>query len=725
MSFFNRLALDLPLTPDTQRLMARAGEMTTGSAIRRDTLLRAFWDVDVPGTELLRRRGVTREALAGALDSPGEDQDQDGWAMADVLLTAGIASRESQAAQLFDSIQIAEALLRNSWGGFKAYLDGHPVSKADWDRTVRQVRLDAGSGHPILLELTTPWKAAPALGRERELERLQEVLVRSRHRGALITGAPGCGKSALVSGLAHLLHGGEAPPALREVTVLELDRDRLEPRWRKQGKEAVRAVLQAAQETGTVLGVDDLELWAQRQEFTVDVMEIATELRVRILITSTLETANRVTQLFPSLGEELENIALDPLDTAACVPLAQALRHELEERYDLHCQEECLDAVPELAHRYLQSEASPANVVSLLDGAFAHAALQGRREVTLEDAQALIENRTGIPVRGLGAHERETLRHLEEALTRRVIGQQDAVNRVARAIRRSRAGLREPNQPIGSFLFTGPSGVGKTELARATADVLFGSEQDLLVFDMSEYKEEENVWGLIGPARGYKMADQGGTLTEPVRARPYSVVLFDEIEKANPAVLDILLQVLDEGRLTDGVGRRVDFRNTIVIMTSNLTAELTGVARGEIGFLNREVAEAVEHDPDIVDATLRRVLRPEFINRIDDVVEFRTLGVEELTRIAGLQLDRLAERLAGRRVTIEPTPDALRWLAEHARDARYGARPLRRLVQERIADPLVDLLLEDEDQAGRQVRIDVEEGELALTPSRDAPPVAP
>ncbi|HEX4215263.1 MAG TPA: ATP-dependent Clp protease ATP-binding subunit [Candidatus Dormibacteraeota bacterium] len=725
MSFFNRLGLDLPLTPDTQRLVARAGELATGACVRRDTLLRAFWDVEVPGTELLRCRGVTREALGGALDSPDEGQEQDGWAMADIMLSAGIASRESQAAQLCDSIQIAEALLRKPWGVLKAYLDGHPVSKADWERAVREVRLDAGSGHPILLELTTPWKAAPALGRERELERLQEVLVRSRHRGAVITGAPGCGKSALVSGLAHLLRSGGAPPALRDVTVLELDRDRLEPRWRKEGKDAVRAVLQAAQETGTVLGVDDLELWIQRQEFTVDLLEIAAELKVRLLVTSTLEAANRVTQLFPSLGEELEMIALDPLDAAACVPLAQALRGELEERYGLHCQEECLQAVPELAHRYLQSEASPANVVSLLDGAFAPAALQGRQEVILDDAQALIENRTGIPVRGLGAHERETLRNLEAALTKRVIGQADAVNRVARAIRRSRAGLREPNQPIGSFLFTGPSGVGKTELAKATAEVLFGSEQDLLVFDMSEYKEEENVWGLIGPARGYKMADQGGTLTEPVRAKPYCVVLLDEIEKANPAVLDILLQVLDEGRLTDGVGRRVDFRNTIVVMTSNLTAELTGLARGEIGFLNRQVTEAVEHDPEIVDATLRRVLRPEFINRIDDVVEFRTLGVEELTQIAGLQLQRLAERLAAREVTLEPTPDAMRWLAEHGRDPKYGARPLRRLIQERIADPLVDLLLEDEDQAGRSVRIELEDGELTLATSRDAPRVTP
>jgi ATP-dependent Clp protease ATP-binding subunit ClpB len=336
-------------------------------------------------------------------------------------------------------------------------------------------------------------------------------------------------------------------------------------------------------------------------------------------------------------------------------------------------------------------------------------------QVTEEDIAAVIAAWTGIPVGRLLQGETEKLLHLESELGRRLIGQKQAVMAVADAVRRSRAGISDPNRPTGSFLFLGPTGVGKTELAKALAEFLFDDEKAMVRIDMSEYGEKHTVSRLVGAPPGYIGYEQGGQLTEAVRRRPYSVILLDEVEKAHPEVFDVLLQVLDDGRLTDGQGRTVDFRNVILVLTSNLGSQ----------FLV-EPSLSWEEKKDAVLATVRQTFKPEFVNRLDDIVVFSALSAEELGEIVNLYIDRLSDRLHERRLDLGVTPDARAWLAERGYDPIYGARPLRRLMQHEIDDRLARALLEGEIRDGDSVVVGLAPGGEALTVSRvDAPADTP
>ncbi len=309
-----------------------------------------------------------------------------------------------------------------------------------------------------------------------------------------------------------------------------------------------------------------------------------------------------------------------------------------------------------------------------------------KEEVDEDDVGAVVARWTGIPVDRLLEGETEKLIHMEERLHERVVGQDEAVSAVANALRRARTGLQDPNRPIGSFVFLGPTGVGKTELARALAEFMFDDERAMVRLDMSEYQERHTVARLVGAPPGYVGYDEGGQLTEAVRRRPYSVVLLDEIEKASAEVFDVLLQILDDGRLTDGHGRTVDFRNTVIVMTSNVRS---------------------------VDA-LREFFRPEFLNRIDEIVEFHPLSREQLGSIVELQLARLRERLAERSLALELTDEAKEVLAEAGWDPTYGARPLKRAIQRMLENPLALRLLEGEFEEGDTIRVDAQDGELVF-----------
>ncbi len=328
-------------------------------------------------------------------------------------------------------------------------------------------------------------------------------------------------------------------------------------------------------------------------------------------------------------------------------------------------------------------------------------------QVTDEDIAGVVAAWTGIPVDKLTQGETERLLHLEAELARRLVGQKDAVRAVSEAVRRTRAGLSDPNRPTGSFLFLGPTGVGKTELAKALADYLFDDEKALVRIDMSEYGEKFSVSRLMGAPPGYVGYEQGGQLTEAVRRRPYSVILLDEVEKAHPEVFDVLLQVLDEGRLTDGQGRTVDFRNTILILTSNL---------GSSYLIEEDVPW--EQKVESVRAEVRRAFKPEFVNRLDDIVVFSSLTAEDLGQIVEITVDRLQERLADRRLELAVTPAARLWLADHGFDPVYGARPLRRLMQKEIDDRLARALLAGDIQDGDTVRVDLLEDKSALQVDR-------
>jgi ATP-dependent Clp protease ATP-binding subunit ClpB len=328
-------------------------------------------------------------------------------------------------------------------------------------------------------------------------------------------------------------------------------------------------------------------------------------------------------------------------------------------------------------------------------------------EVTEEDVAAVVSKWTGIPVSRLMEGEMQKLVHLEEALHRRVVGQDEAVNAVANAIRRSRAGLSDPDRPIGSFLFLGPTGVGKTELARALAEYLFDDERAVIRLDMSEYQERHTVSRLVGAPPGYVGFEEGGQLTEAVRRRPYSVVLLDELEKAHGDVFNVLLQVLDDGRLTDGQGRTVDFRNTIVIMTSNLG-----------GAIFRDPTIAVDKRREAILEDVRAFFRPEFVNRVDEIVVFDPLERDELREIVDIQVRFLTDRLAGRSLSIELSEAAREHLATAGYDPAFGARPLKRLIQREIQDPLAMRMLAGEIAEGDRVVVDAADGSLVIRAER-------
>ncbi len=324
--------------------------------------------------------------------------------------------------------------------------------------------------------------------------------------------------------------------------------------------------------------------------------------------------------------------------------------------------------------------------------------------VTDEDIAAVIAQWTGIPMGRLLQGETEKLLHLETELGRRIIGQRAAVSTVSEAVRRTRAGISDPDRPTGSFLFLGPTGVGKTELAKALAEFLFDDEKALVRIDMSEYGEKHSVARLIGAPPGYVGYEAGGQLTETVRRRPYSVVLLDEVEKAHPEVFDVLLQVLDDGRLTDGQGRTVDFRNTIMVLTSNLGSQFMT----DLTLTDEQRDEAVRE-------LVQQAFRPEFVNRLDDIVVFQALTTDDLGQIVSLYVDRLARRLSDRRLELAVTPAARSWLADRGYDPVYGARPLRRLMQRQIDDRLARAILSGDVRDGDTVRVDVAAGGDELT----------
>src|SRR5437868_749337 len=336
-----------------------------------------------------------------------------------------------------------------------------------------------------------------------------------------------------------------------------------------------------------------------------------------------------------------------------------------------------------------------------------------KEEVDEEDIAKIVSRWTGIPVQKMLEGEVQKLIQMEERLHARVVGQDEAVTAVANAVRRGRAGLSDPNRPIGSFIFLGPTGVGKTELARALAEFLFDDEQAMIRIDMSEYMEKHTVARLVGAPPGYVGYEEGGQLTEAVRRRPYSVILFDEIEKAHPDVFNILLQILEDGRLTDGQGRTVDFRNTVIIMTSNLGSHIL-----------QDQAMPEDEKRRLVMETVRQSFRPEFLNRVDEIIIFKPLSREQITEIVEIQLERLRKRLAERRIKLELTPKAMELIANEGYDPTYGARPLKRVIQRRVQDSLAMAILDGKFHDGDTVLVDTEDGNLVLRKTGRPQPAA-
>ena len=573
-----------------------------------------------------------------------------------------------------------------------------------------------------LLERVRSGPPQPVVGRDVELKRVLTILERRDKHHPLLVGEPGVGKTAIVRALSQRLHAGEVPARLVGARLLELDvgalisgarlrgeiEDRVQKLIRSLSDDSVEAILVAR-------NVDQLFTSSASGYGVGELLRPALELgQFRLLATTTPEGVRRmdekdsdVLRLFSSIS-----VAEPSLDLA--IRIVQSAAAGYAEHHGVQVEQAACTAAVRLAKRYVQERFLPDSALDLLDEAAAQKRVDAGGAapppLSEHDVAETVAMWTGVPVARMLEGEAEKLLKMEERLGARVIGQDAAVAAVARAVRRGRVGLRDPKRPIGSFLFLGPSGVGKTELAKALAQFLFDDQQALTRLDMSEFMERHMAQRLLGAPPGYADSERGGFLTEAVRHRPYSVLLFDEVEKAHQDVFNLLLQVLDDGRLTDGRGRLADFSNTVVIMTSNIGSERILQTDPKV-FTTPDGLEAVR---DVLLEQLRTFFRPEFLNRVDEVVVFGPLDRDELRRIVDIQLADLRQMLAERKVELELDEAAKQRLVELGYEPGLGARPLKRAVLRHIQDPLAEALLAGRHTPGSTVYVSVSNGEFVF-----------
>ncbi|WP_033026997.1 ATP-dependent Clp protease ATP-binding subunit [Streptomyces rimosus] len=608
----------------------------------------------------------------------------------------------------------------------------------------------------------------PVVGRAQEIEQTVEILSRRSKNNPVLLGDPGVGKTAIVEGLAQRVVSGDVPKTLRDRRVVALDLPGLVAgsKYRGEFEERLKKVIDEVTEAqeSIILFIDEIHTVVGAGGGGEGAMDAGNILKpalargdLSLVGATTLEEYRKNIEKDAALERRFQPVIVPEPTVDETVEILQGLRDAYEAHHGVRFTDAALESAVILSDRYITDRFLPDKAIDLLDQAGARVALRGGgdspeadevqdeltrlnrekdeavhnedydraaglkrqidetqerlsgldgerapvAEVTEEDIAEVVSRRTGIPVAQLTATERERLIRLEETLHARVVGQDEAVTAVAQAVRRGRAGMGDPDRPTGSFLFLGPTGVGKTELAKAIAEILFGQEDRLIRFDMSEFQERHTVSRLVGSPPGYVGYDEAGQLTEAVRRKPYSVLLFDEVEKAHPDVFNLLLQVLDDGRLTDAQGRTVDFRHTVVIMTSNLASQL---------ILNHH--GAVDEIRDDLMAELRSHFRPEFLNRIDEVVVFHALTRENLVRIVDLLLERSRRRLHAQQVGLQVTERAKEWLAEQGYQPEFGARPLRRTIQTELDNRLSNMLLDGQVGPGDIVTCDVRDGQL-------------
>lgn len=568
----------------------------------------------------------------------------------------------------------------------------------------------------------------PVFCREAELDRMVEILCRRQKNNPCLVGEPGVGKTALAEGLAQRIAQGQVPRALQGRRLLALDLAGLVAgtKYRGDFEERFKNLLEELVRDGTaILFVDELHtvVGAGAAEGAIDASSILKPVLARGELQFIGATTNQEFRAYIQKDAALERrfgrVQLEEPSPDSAEAILEGLAPRYERYHGVKLPPDALHAAVELSVRYLPGRCLPDKAIDLVDEACAAARIQAEQEgdaapvLGVEQIARVVAQASGVPACRVGEQERERLARLEQRLNDQVVGQPQATAAVAGAIRRSRTGLGEPSRPMGAMLFLGPTGVGKTALAKALAVSWFGSEKALLRFDMSEYQEQHTVARLLGAPPGYVGHDEGGQLTEAVRRRPYSVVLFDEIEKAHPEIQTLLLQLLEEGQLTDAMGRKADFRNTIVLLTANLGARFLAGQSTPLGFaaseetaFDRQAAQAVEE--------AKRWLRPELVGRLDEMIVFRPLGEQSLCAIAERLLDQLEQRAAHSGLTLHHTDRVGPALAARARSA-YGARELRRQVDRAVEQALADRIAAgDAPDGGRWLADCTENGEITL-----------
>jgi ATP-dependent Clp protease ATP-binding subunit ClpC len=616
-----------------------------------------------------------------------------------------------------------------------------------------------------LTESALDGKLDPLVGRENEIDRVIQILCRRTKNNPVLIGEPGVGKTAIVEGLAQRIVAGEVPSFLLDKRILALDLSLIVAgtKYRGQFEERMKMIMRELIENPQyIIFIDELHtlVGAGSAEGSLDAANILKPAlsrgEIQCIGSTTPAEFRKSIEKDRSLERRFQAIKVPAPDEVEAICILEGIKDRYESFHNVRYADEAVEAAVYQSHRYLPDRFLPDKAIDVIDEAGARVKLRVQRErgytqlsryqresnerstypantrrsaryeetMDLEDPASLVVKAdiddviarwTGIPVSSLQEEESAKLLRIEEELHTRIISQESAISALARAIRRSRAGLKNPHRPVGSFLFLGPTGVGKTEVARSLADFLFGSERAMIRFDMSEFMEKHSVSKLIGSPPGYVGHEEGGQLTERVRRNPYSVLLLDEIEKAHPDIFNILLQVFEDGMLTDALGNVVDFKNVIVIMTSNIGARFI-YKRGYVGFQSSE-DEALARTEDRVLAAVRETFNPEFINRLDEIIVFDPLTDEDLLRIVGLLVNQLNRTLRHRRLEVRATLEAKQWVVEATcTDRSYGARPLRRALQKYVEDPLADAVIQGRIGQASLVEVYLDAGALSFRP---------
>lgn len=707
------------------------------------------------------------------------------------LLLAILSESDSYAVAFLEELgvsveRLAQAVSKGMQGGAEEGFGGFENESAPNGSQKRGSALDKFGRD--LTQAAKNGEIDPVIGREKEIQRVIQILSRRTKNNPVLIGEPGVGKTAVAEGLALEIAKGNVPEILKDKRVVSLDLTGMVAgaKYRGDFEERIKAAIDEVKKSkNTILFIDELHtiVGAGAAEGSADAANILKPSLARgdfqVIGATTLNEYRKYIEKDAALERRFQPVKVGEPTPEQAVQILKGLRDSYEAHHKVKITDEAINAAVTLSSRYIADRYLPDKAIDLIDeGAskvrlasltspdnvkeledeiadyekekasaineqdFERAArlrdeqkeLQTKLddakkkwqeqqkgnsgEVTAEDIAKIVSEWTGIPVVQLTKEESERLLNMENVLHERVIGQSEAVTAIAKAIRRGRVGLKDPKRPVGSFIFLGPTGVGKTELCKALAEAMFGDENAMLRLDMSEYMEKHTVSKLIGSPPGYVGFEEGGQLTEKVRRKPYSVVLFDEIEKAHPDVFNMLLQILEDGRLTDSQGRTVDFKNTIIIMTSNVGARLITEKQSSLGF-NSENENAEESEKkdikELVTGELRKVFRPEFLNRVDDIIVFNKLNKDEIKQIAVKMLKTLENRLDKMNIKISFTDNAISEIADKGFDENYGARPLRRAIQNEIEDPLSEQMLEGKVKDGAVVTCDFADGQFTFT----------